>query len=207
MNKDAFRKECFEGKEISFRVNEKPVSAQNKGDVKRRFKTKVQEITSQSDFIITGTCWVAIDYYCNNVKRLKNPGVYDIDNIVKPILDSLVGQQGLIIDDVLIDRVSVNWVDTPDEDHVDIVISYPMLAYMPKEDFILVKSSSGWCFPTSKKIYKSEGFESYIRKAFDAWNSIKEEEDFHKIVPNLPIQSFVYFSKVKDKGYEVVEID
>ena len=38
----------------------------------------------------------------------------------------------------------------------DIVISNPMLTYMPKKDFILIKPSSGWCFPTSKDIYNSK---------------------------------------------------
>lgn len=104
-----FKKDSFEHGLIKFRANVKPVSMQNSGGKRSAFKKELQEITCKSDFIVTGSCWIAIDYYCKHIKRQKNPGVYDIDNIVKPILDALVGKEGLIIDDVIVDRVTVNY--------------------------------------------------------------------------------------------------
>lgn len=90
-----FNKSSFLNGEIKFIAPVKPVSSQNNGVQKRTFRDEIQKITSNSQYIVTGTCWVAIDYYCQHIKRQKNPGVYDMDNIVKPILDALVGMKGL----------------------------------------------------------------------------------------------------------------
>jgi len=84
-----FKKSCFLNGEIKFTVFIKPVSSQNNEEQKRAFKNQIQEITAKSKHIITGTCWVSIDYYCQHIKRQKNPGVYDMDNIIKPILGSV----------------------------------------------------------------------------------------------------------------------
>ena len=151
-----FDKKYFDVGEIAFQVKGKPVSFQNKNSVKQKFRQKIRQITKLSDFIITDNCWVAIDYYCNNIKRLKNPGVYDIDNIIKPIIDSLTGIEGLIIDDVIVDRVTVNWIDTPANDYIEIIISYPDMMYMDKENLVLLKFCSGWCFPTHIKACEVE---------------------------------------------------
>ena len=101
--RNAFSKQCFQNNSIQMSIKIKPVSANNKDKVKKEFKREVRKLTKHSEFIVTGTCWVAINYYCKHIKRFKNPGVYDIDNILKPIIDSLVGLNGLLVDDVLVD--------------------------------------------------------------------------------------------------------
>lgn len=178
---------------------------QNKNQDKIRLKEEIQAITKISEYIITNTCWINIEYYCRHVNRLKNPGVYDIDNIVKPILDSLVGQNGLIIDDVLVDRVTVNWIDTPHDDHFEIQIEYPMLDYLHKSDLVFFKSKSGWCFPTFKRDNNQDS-KALIQRYFDIWNSIKTEDDYYNVVSTLPIQKFIYYSKIKDRGYIFLDI-
>lgn len=196
---------CFQKGSINFSVNAKPVSMQNRNEEKVRFKSEVQKITATSEYIITNTCWVAIDYYCGHINRLKNPGVYDIDNIVKPILDSLVGQNGLIVDDVLVDRVIVNWIDTPHNDFFEVQIEYPELDYLSKTNLIFLKSKSGWCFPTTSSVGKEA--HKIIQNAFSQWESIKTEDDYYEIIPILPIQKFIYYSKIKDRGYTFIDID
>jgi len=202
-----FSEEKFRHNMINFRIDREPVSSQNKNKVKLKFRSEVHKITSQSEFIITSTCWISIDYYCQHIKRLKNPGVYDIDNIVKPTLDALSGQGGLILDDVLLDRVTVNWVDTPHEDHLEIQIEYPDLGYVRKDELVLIKSKSGWCFPTTKKIQEFPGFIDLVSEYFATWNSISNESEYFDKLPTLPIQSFIYFGKVKDKGYNFVSLE
>jgi hypothetical protein len=195
---------CFQNGTIQFTVNAKPVSSQNKIGDKSRLKRQIQQVTSSSEYIVTGTCFVAIDYYCRHINRQKNPGVYDIDNIIKPILDSLVGNEGVIVDDVLVDRITVNWIDTPHEDHFEVNLEYPWLKYCKKSDIIFIKSSSGWCYPVPQPV--AEVGMDLIKKYFDLWNSIKTEEDYYSILPILPIQNFIYFSKIKDRGYTFIEI-
>lgn len=201
-----FSKLSFKNGHINFRADGTPVSLQNRGDRKANFKRELQEITKKSEFVITGACWVSIDYYCQHVKRIKNPGAYDIDNIIKPILDSLVGEFGLILDDILVDRVTVNWVDTPNDDHIEVQIEYPDLLFVHKNDLVLLKHSSGWCLPIHKQIVESSKGLELIKKYFEIWTSIENEQDFINSVYLLPIQNFLYFTKIRESGFEIIEL-
>jgi Holliday junction resolvase RusA-like endonuclease len=203
---NAFNKSSFLNGEIKFIAPIKPVSSQNNGVQKRTFRDEIQKITSKSQYIVTGTCWIAIDYYCQHIKRQKYPGVYDMDNIVKPILDALVGMKGLIVDDVLVDRVTVNWIDTAHDDHIEIEIQYPDLLFVKKSELLFVKSDSGWCLPLTCDSNKDDKFLPLIRKYFEVWNSIKSEDDYYNSLCMLPMQPFLYYSKIKDKNYAFVEL-
>lgn len=200
-----FKLSSFENGLVKFSAFLKPVSTQNNGGKRAAFKNELQEITKDSKFIITGTCWIAIDYYCQHVKREKNPGVYDIDNIIKPILDALVGLNGLLIDDVIVNRVTVNWIDTPCEDYFEVEIEYPDLLFTEKETLVFLKDSSGWCFPSSFQSIKNEKYIEMMKNYYSIWNGISNEDDYYNVLGNLPIQNFVYYSKIKDKGYNFFE--
>lgn len=200
-----FDEENFENGSLVFDVHFKPASIQNKKEKKDILKEEIHKITTSSEYIITSTCWIAIDYYCKHINRLKYPGVYDIDNIIKPIVDSLIGYEGLLIDDVIVDRVTVNWIDTQQEDYFEVYIEYPDLLYSLKSDFICVKSKSGWCFPTSVKIIQI--CPDLVKKYLGVWDSIKSEEDYYKNRHILPIQLFIYQNKINNRGYRIIDID
>ncbi len=129
-----------------------------------------------------------------------------MDNIVKPILDALVGLKGLIVDDVLVDRVTVNWIDTAHDDHIEIEIQYPDLSFIKKSELLFIKSHSGWCYPSTRDLIKLDSFSKLISNYFEAWDSIKSEDDYYDLILNLPIQPFLYYSKIKDKEYTFVEL-
>lgn len=196
----------FEHGYVKFVVRAKPVSLQNDGAKRAAFKKGLQEITSQSEYIITGTCWIAIDYYCQHVGRKKNPGVYDIDNIVKPILDGLTGERGLIIDDVVVNRVTVNWIDSPHGDWFEVEIEYPDLLFSRKAELVFLKSPSDWCFPSTNALIADAGYMVLARRYFATWDSISNEDDYYESVYDLPIQNFIYYVKIRDKGFQFVEL-
>lgn len=201
-----FNQDSFNNGLVTFKVNGRPPSVHSKSELKQFFKEAVHEVTSQSDFIITGTCHISIDYRCNHITRRKNPGIYDIDNIIKPILDNLVGISGIIVDDVLVNRVTVNWQDTQDDEHCEIEIEYPDLLFTKKDDLVFMKSQSGWCFPTSRRMAFDETYIKLLKLYFSDWNSISSEDDYYNNVYNLPIQSFIYHSKIQGRGYEIIDI-
>lgn len=99
METHCFNLENFANGKINFEINIQPVSLQNNTKKKKAFKDKIQKITKTSEFIITNTVWVHVVYYCSHIRRFKYPGIYDMDNILKPILDSLCGLNGIILDD------------------------------------------------------------------------------------------------------------
>lgn len=202
-----FLKESFEHGRVQFNAKIEPVSLQNNIVKKDLFKSELQKITSKSDYIITGTCWIAIDYFCQHMRRFKNPGAYDVDNIIKPILDALVGSKGLVVDDVIVDRVTVNWIDTSGDDYISIEIEYPGLLYMLKSDLVFLKSKSNWCFPATRKLIGVDPYIQLIQTYFNTWDSIRCESDYYLVLGALPNQNFIYFTKVRDRGYEFIEID
>lgn len=201
---DYFSLEGFENGIINFEINIQPVSLQNDTTKKKLFKERLQEITAKSEYIITNTVWIYIDYYCSHIRRLKNPGIYDMDNIVKPILDSLCGINGIILDDVLVDRITINWIDS-DIERIEITAEYPDLCFLNKCDLIILKSSSKWCYPISKSIYESRAISKLLSSYFRKWESIQTEDDYYEGISNLPIQKFIYYSKLRESGFEFVD--
>lgn len=206
MANPAFGLSHFEHGYVKFAVHSKPVSQQNVKGKRAALKKKLQELTCQSEYIVTGTCWIAIDYYCQHVRREKNPGVYDIDNIIKPILDGLTGAGGLIVDDVVVNRVIVNWIDTPHDDWFEIEIEYPDLLFSRKEGLVFLKSPSGWCFPSSEELISNADYMALASRYFTTWESISSEDGYYKSVLELPIQNFIYYEKLRGRGFQFVEL-
>ena len=112
------------GNEIDLQFALEPVSMQNSNEKKLAMRKQIQMVTERSPFLVTGPVFVSIDYYCSNIKRLKNHGAYDLDNIVKPLLDSLSGVNGILLDDTQVERVTVNWIDTYQNEEVHMALNY-----------------------------------------------------------------------------------
>ncbi len=125
-----------------------------------------------------------------------------MDNIVKPILDGLCGVNGLIIDDMLFNRVIVNWQDTEKDDHFDIEIEYAILMFHKKSELIYIKSNSGWCLPANKSNIKNEL--PVIKKQLEEWDSVNTIDDYYNATYTTPILEFIYHSKIQDKGFDII---
>ena len=193
----------FEQQDVCFRVYGKPPSLQNNQEKKLKFTKIVQSYTKQCPYIITNTCWIHIDYYCSELRRFKNPNMYDMDNIIKPILDALVGRDGLVVDDVLFDRVEVNWIDKNGLDEVEIRIEYPELHYQRKEDLSFFKNGL-WCFPRIKM--SNDIYENLVKRYFSIWNRINED-NCDDLMYLLPKQVFIAYNKIQNKNFDFIDID
>ncbi|MCG5534287.1 hypothetical protein LRF89_12660 [Halorhodospira sp. 9621] len=188
---------------VSFTVQATAVSSQGKKCKKEVLKKSIQSVTKESPYIITGPCLVHIEYLCPEIRRAKNPGAYDVDNIIKPIMDSLCGMDGLLLDDVIVHAVTVNWIDHEGGDFINVRVEEPDLFFIRKKDLVLIMSQSGWCFPCARDLLKSPRAIEAIGEHFKAWDSIESDLDFQRIIGSLPKQDFVYRGKIKGKGYEV----
>ena len=203
---NTFDKDNFSNGLVIFKISGRPPSIHSKPILKQYLKNAVHEVTRKSDYIITGTCHIAIDYRCNHITRRKNPGIYDMDNIIKPILDNLVGMNGLLVDDVLVNRITVNWQDTQEEEHFEVEIDYPDLLFTRKDDLVFLKSQSGWCFPTSRRIARDQKHLDLLSMYFSKWDSLASEDDYYNNLFGLPLQSFIYHAKIQGKGYEIIDM-
>lgn len=204
METHCFNLEDFANGKINFEINIQPVSLQNNTKKKKAFKDKIQKITKTSEFIITNTVWVHVDYYCSHIRRFKNPGIYDMDNIIKPILDSLCGLNGIILDDVLADRITINWIDSKIE-RIEITAEYPNLSFLKKQDLVILRSHSNWCYPISKTLFEISEISKLLSLYFNKWESINSENDYYDCIGTLPIQNFIHYSKLRESGFEFID--
>lgn len=192
----------FKNSYINFTIYNEPVSLQNKEDKKKKLKDKIHFITKQCPYIITCFCWVHIEYRCNNVKRIKNLSSYDMDNLIKPILDSLVGIDGIILDDSLFNSVEINWQDKNGDDEFEIQIEYPEFLYSLKNTLFFLKQGQ-WCFPCN---CNDEFFMQVVSQYFSVWNKILSEEDYYENIGNLPYHNFLPYNKICKSGFRFVDI-
>lgn len=89
------RKEPPEYGEIVFEVGRSPVSLQSKSAKKREFKDFVSSIVKGTGFLLSGDVKIIIEWRVTEQHRYEHSSAYDVDNIVKPLLDSIsVGQRG-----------------------------------------------------------------------------------------------------------------
>lgn len=191
----------FENSYINFTIYNEPVSLQNKEEKKRKLREIIHLITKKCPYIITSHCWVHIEYRCNNIKRIKNLSSYDMDNLIKPILDSLVGIDGIILDDSLFNSVEINWQDKNGDDEFEIQIEYTEFLYSDKSNLFFFKHGQ-WCFPMDSI---KQDFRDLIQY-FERWGKILSEDDYYENIKLLPCQPFLPYNKICKSGFKFVEI-
>ena len=54
--------------------------------------------------------------YLNEQRRYETPDSGDLDNYAKVICDALKGKNGILIDDIQIQRLNIGWIDTTKEE-------------------------------------------------------------------------------------------
>jgi Holliday junction resolvase RusA-like endonuclease len=194
--------EQFVNEYIHFDIYHPLASIQNKKEIKKRLKKEIQKITSQSEYIITSNCHININYHCMVTERVKNHGAFDIDNIVKPILDSLSGNNGIIIDDSLFDRVTVNWMYFEMIEKIEIEIEYIDLLYARKDELLFCRKNN-WCFPIIEQ--ELSKISELIRLYYEIWERVNNVDQYYENVSMLPIQRFVPYNKIKDKGFKIID--
>jgi hypothetical protein len=160
--------------------------------------------------IFTSRLRISVDIFQSTYLRIKNPNAYDIDNLGKPILDALSGCEGLFVDDSLIERVIINWIDSL-EQKIEVEIDAPFPGFQLKSEVAYVRVGS-WCFPFWKPLL-AEHRDSLpdsiaaIRRFFDVWNSIRSDEEFEEKQSLLPIGTFVASNKLRDRGFDLYDLD
>ena len=201
-----FEDDGFENGYVTFRIESSPVSLQSNAAKRKRFKKSVQDIVKKSELIFTEHVHVAIDWFCSPVARLKNPSIYDIDNITKPILDAIIGPEGILLDDVQVNRITTNWIDTYEQEHIEVEVKSLDGLYARKQDLVIIKfKSSGFCFPFPGKMDDEDL--KIISHFHRLWCSIKTHDDYIKARGMLPMQPFFFHTKIAQSGFKVIELD
>jgi Holliday junction resolvase RusA-like endonuclease len=125
---------------IKFEVDKSPVSLQAKPNKKNDLKKFIYRLLKDAEYFLTGDVKIEIEWHVHEQKRYEADTSADIDNIIKPLLDSLCGPSGILIDDNQVQCVTCSWLDVYDFESEKIYISINYLddEFIAKEGLIFI---------------------------------------------------------------------
>lgn len=103
-------KESADSKIIITLEIEKIPTVQSKKKAKDIVIQLIQTELKKFKWIISGSVSVDFIWYLNRVEKQETDKIGDIDNISKPIIDSLIGPDGILIDDSQIKGLYSSWI-------------------------------------------------------------------------------------------------
>lgn len=184
-----------------------PLSLQAAVVRKRPYMAALREaVSSATSTVMTGDVKIQIDWYIDQHNRYSTNKVADIDNIVKPILDSVSGNEGILIDDGQVQAIDVRWLDKLGVEE-DFRVRFEPLAFegmIARESLAFAEFSSSRCFPIQTNLD--------VRARTLILTSVKEQlagaeylagmgvmQDLANAT--LPIQRFFPTSRLRQNGF------
>ncbi|HEX7154047.1 MAG TPA: RusA family crossover junction endodeoxyribonuclease [Thermoanaerobaculia bacterium] len=134
--------------ELQFEFALAPVSVQSKAAAKKTLAAAIRASTRQLEYILTGDVSVEVEWLVHARARYESDASPDIDNIIKPLLDSFAGPDGLIIDDCQIRSLGVAWIDwTRSDEQLRISFRYSPDEWTSRAGLRFVQLSGNLCLP------------------------------------------------------------
>ena len=186
----------------------KPVSSQSPSRKKADIVNAIRTVVSPIKYLLSSDVSIKITWFINEDERYESDKAPDVDNIVKPILDTLCGANGILIDDCQAQYVSVHWVDRyTDAEHLQIEISYEPDAFFCKENIAFVQIEPALCMPFNKSM-KPQALRILLEemeKQFENRNRILDQGgSYYEAKQYMSIQRLFHKSRVSD--FVVVKI-
>jgi Holliday junction resolvase RusA-like endonuclease len=194
-----------------------PVSLQSSPARKDAFKEKLSEaIREHTDRIFLGDVQVDIEWYISQRDRYRSNRVADIDNIVKPILDSLHGPNGIMVDDGQVQAVDVRWMD-PVRPALTLTIEVRALMsedwFPPREGLYFVEFDNECMWPVVPSQLKEdpEAIALWVEAAYTSYTLSKYSEE-RRAAPNyadmlMPIQRFFNTTDLRRWDFEIRPVE
>ncbi len=142
-------------REVLVELDIPPISLQGAAAAKGQVREAVRAQCEQVPYLFCGEVYVEIEWRVHERYRWDTPGVLrtpDIDNIVKPLIDGLCGQRGIMIDDCQVQSLACSWIDWLSDDqrvtvrvrplHPDDVLARGLVGVERDDGFC-------WILPTS----------------------------------------------------------
>lgn len=131
---------------------DKIVSAQSKKLIKDELCQKIQNELSKFNWICTGNINLQLMWYLDDIKRQETDSIGDLDNISKPILDSLIGYEGVLIDDSQISSLDISWISknpVAPKNCLRLFIYFNNDYVIKKDNLIFIQYSDAICLPVN----------------------------------------------------------
>lgn len=193
---------------IHFIIKVMPISQQAKGNKKREVYKELIDKCKEFEYLIGNEVKVEITWYSTEKNRFLYHKSPDVDNIIKPILDIISGPDGIIIDDRQVQSINCSWIDCDTgNERVEISIRpFDNIRYK-KKNLILIEFMNGYCIPRSidsVEIFIKVFLDYYIKYIEFMNNDANDEEDYIRIISNLPMQ--MVFHKNKLSKFKITNI-
>lgn len=186
-----------------------PVSLQAGRDDKEPLKAEIRRIIAPYKLFLTGEVRLNIDWMIHDRLRYETDTAPDVDNILKPLIDSLCGPEGLLIDDCQIQRVNCGWIDwNRDDQMLHIEIEYFDDELIESRNLFFIQFAKGLCFPFQKDL----PVDTIAMLANHLADRLKMRDelvsrtgDYHVGFCTMPIQRF--FHRTRIHGFDVISLD
>lgn len=129
-----------------------PVSIQSKSERRAAQRRFIAAALSGYRFVITGEVQVAVTWHSSEWSRYESCTTPDVDNVVKPLLDALVGPEGVVVDDCQMNTVVASYAATIGPESVAVRLTFDPGACLPKEGLVFVELGHSLCAPVSTKL-------------------------------------------------------
>lgn len=94
--------------EIEFEF-ERIVTVQSKKVIQNKLSQNILTELNNFKWLIFGKLQIEIHWFINSVERQETDKIGDLDNITKPLIDALVGKNGILVDDSQINSIHTTW--------------------------------------------------------------------------------------------------
>ena len=192
--------------EIEFAVPLPPVSHQASSKSKADFMRVVRDITEGASYLLSGDIQLEVEWMVQEQIRYETDRAPDLDNILKPLFDSIRGPNGIIVDDTQIQRISCSWIDlTQEGEQLFVSLKYLPDEWIPKEGLFFVQFEGAMCMPmhhtssSSEQLLHLDLFERMIDRRNQL---IQRGESYQRARYFMSVQRV--FHKTRLKGFEVV---
>jgi Holliday junction resolvase RusA-like endonuclease len=127
--------------EIYLDLNIAPVTLQSDNTHrKQELKNAVRAALSHLDYMLSGDATFHVCWQLHEKKRLETSSSADLDNILKPLIDSFCGLDAVLIDDNQLDSIFVGWANyyDYDNDKLIVTINFNPSETISKENLVFV---------------------------------------------------------------------
>lgn len=153
-----------ENGEIYLDIYISPVTLQSKNTKrKENLKKAVRSGLRHLNYVLSGDVSFHLTWQLHEQKRLETSNSSDLDNILKPLIDSCCGIEGVLIDDNQLDNIHVQWANYHDydKDKVMITLNFNPSETIPKKRLVFVEIDQDLYLPATKYENLTERRESF----------------------------------------------
>ena len=186
----------------------KIISAQSRKVLVDSLNSQIHNELQKFQWLTCGKVQIEIHWYLNAVERQETDKVGDLDNITKPLIDTLCGFSGILIDDSQINSIHSTWITRRSdlsENFVRLIINFINDWTVMKENLYFLQTNQAIYTPLNFDINNVESLTG-IKLFLEAWMSKRAAADWFKILGNNVDRFLIYseyeFHRTRLSGFD-----